>query len=805
MRGVRPIVPEKTRRHLEWDRVLARLAEHCRGPVAAAQAHDLAFAEDMSELADRQARTTEARALLDRGFGPPVGSVPEVAGAASRAARGGVLEAEELVALGQHLDTAARCRKYLVDVAGQAPALAAVARELADLPGLGRELLDTFDERGGLQDSASGELGFLRGRVANLHEGLKQQIHSLLSDSEYEGMLQDEYYTIREDRYVLPIKSGHKRHVPGIVHGWSQTGATVYIEPQAVMEANNRLLMAQADVDREVRRILGRLSKMVGEEAAAIRRSQEALATLDLAMAAGRLSKELDATPPTIERGALSLRRARHPLLALAGISVVPNDLELQEGQRVLVVTGPNTGGKTVALKTVGLCTLMALCGLHVPAAPGSRIPRVPGVFTDIGDPQSLDEAHSTFSGHLANITAILNALRPGSLVLLDELAVGTDPAQGAALAQAILEALADREALGLVTTHYETLKVLPFQDPRFRNGAMGFDASTASPTYHLRYDVPGSSSALATAQRLGLDRAIVARATELAGPQQARLQAVIETLEAEAAQLRKAREQAESEKRKAEVSRTSAEALEEKWRKRLREGLATERDQALREARQARDEIERLRRQLKAPELKGDADFLDKKRGRVERVIGQLADARASAQAQAAGPPLDKRELRIGQKVHVLSLGNDAEITRLPDDRGRVEVRAGILTATVDLSDLRPPGKRPKGLPEPDGPKPKQPQPRGPVSWDDAPPQTPDNTVDVRGMRADDAMEEVERFLDVQYERDAQIAFVIHGHGTGALKKLIRAWLAKSRYVRDQRPGLPHEGGDGVTAVLLA
>ncbi len=810
---MRPTVPEKTRRHLEWGRVLERLAEHCRGPVAAHAARTLPFAEDGDELRDRLARVNEARALLDGRRYAPLGNPPDIDRPASLAARGGLLDPEDLVAIGAHLESAWRTRGFLAEVEHQAPTLAAVGEALVDLPDLARELLETFDERGDVVDSASGELGLLRTRVGHLH---KQSIHGLLGGPEYADLLQDDYYTIREDRYVLPIKSGHKRHVPGIVHGWSASGATVYIEPQPVVEANNRLLMAQADVDREIRRVLLRLSKRVGQHAAAIRESQAALTLLDLSFAAGHLSVELKCTAPELaEPGdAFALRQARHPLLLLSEVAVIPNDILLDPGQRVLVVTGPNTGGKTVALKTVGLCALMTLAGLHIPAAERSRMPIYPGVFTDIGDEQSLDESTSTFSGHIANLKAILNDLRPNALVLLDELVVGTDPLQGAALAQAILEGLAARDTTVVVTTHYEPLKALPYDNPLFRNGAVGYDADAERPTYRLALDLPGASSALQTARRLGLDPSMVDRAAALAGPQQRHLESVIGRLEAELARVNREREQVERERRRLEVARTEVEATRDRLKARIKDVVHRERDEALRKARQAREEIDRLARDLRKPAHRKDADWLEAQKSAAQRVIEDAVKAEFAEREASAGPPTAVQDLRIGQRVWVLSLDNEGELLTLPDDKGRVEVRAGIMTARVDVSELRLRGLRDRKRAkqdrgptvEPGGALAPAPAPKVEAfDWDNVPPQTPSNTVDVRGQRADEAIDAVERFLDSLYENDAPVAFIIHGHGTGALKREIRGWLSRCRYAVEHRRGLRHEGGDGVTAVRLA
>ena len=811
--ALKPVVPEKTRRHLEWGRILERLAWHCRGPVAADRALGLEFAADPAELDLRLARVDEARSLIDAHKAPPISGVPDILASAARASRGGLLEAEELIGVGHHLDVAARCRRFFEQLMAGAPHLKEVAEGLAQAPDLAREILGAFDESGGLADHASGELGHLRGRVAGLHTQLKESIQHLVKAPEFSELLQDDFYTIREDRYVLPIKAGHKGHVPGIVHGWSQSGATVFIEPEAVLQANNRLLMAQAEVDREIRRILQQLSDRVGRLYEPLKRSQDALATLDLALAAGSLSEELDASTPVInDEGVLHLKTARHPLLVLSGINVVPNPVVLAAGQRGLVITGPNTGGKTVALKTAGLCALMAMAGLHIPAGPGSQVPRTPGVFTDIGDEQSLAESKSTFSGHIANLKAIFAAIRPGSLVLLDEIVVGTDPVQGAALAQAILERLADLGTFVVVTTHYESLKALPLQDDRFRNGAVGFDAERRVPTYRLELDVPGSSSALSTARRLGLDPAIVDRATELTGPEARRLDTLIQQLEAETAALHAARTGLEAERRELTILLASVNEKEERLRVRLREGVARERDQALRSAKAAREELDKLRRHLLDPARRRDATWIESQRSRVGDLVEKLVTESRAAEESVAGPVLDPAGLRVGQKVYVLSLNAEAELVSLPDDKGRCQVRLGLLTANVVATDLRArreaavaaAAKKAAARAAVEVPRERPASASEPVTWETAPPQTPDNTVDVRGMRGDEALEEVERFLDAQVEREMGVAYVIHGHGTGALKREIREWLGHTRYARDWRRGERTEGGDGVTAVLL-
>ena len=388
-------------------------------------------------------------------------------------------------------------------------------------------------------------------------------------------------------------------------------------------------------------------------------------------------------------------------------------------------------------------------------------------------------------------------------MILLDELVVGTDPIQGAALAQAILEEFANRNAMVIVTTHYENLKILPYTDDRFRNGAMGFDPDTGHPTYRLALDAPGASSALQTARRLGLDEGIVERAGELAGPDQRALQTVIEDLERERDTLHRLRVDAQEEFNRHQVARAAFEAREKTLKERLKKGLQSERGGALDDARKLRNELVSIRKSIRRKVTAKDTEWLAAAQKQAEEVISDVTKSRADEQRELAGPELDPGTLEIGQSVWVVSLGHEAVIEELPDSKGRCHVRAGPLAVQVSAADLR---SRRHGKSEKKktsahrGTKP-TPDVQG---WDDVSPQIPDNTVDLRGLRVDEALERLEKFLDDCYGRDMGSAFVIHGHGTGALKREVREWLRTSRYVREQRRGGRYEGGDGVTAVLL-
>jgi len=820
-------VPAKTLRHLEWEALLRQLSERCRGPVAASLALELPLSRDERALRLQLERLDEARGLLDEGRSPPLGQPTDITPLISRAQRGGVLDVEGLVMIGACLEATHNARRFFNALGEAYPALADLSVGLADLQSISREIQSSVTPQGELSDLASGELGELRRKVESLDSQLKERVGGLLRDEQLEDMLQDDYYTTRDDRYVLPVKSGHKRHVEGIVHGWSSSGATVFIEPQVVVEANNRLMIAQAEVRKEIHRVLSKLSKRIAERAREVLESHEALVALDLLFAKATLSKELKASSPLLsDEPQLALTQARHPLLCLAGEEVIPNDIYLGQGAHpeggaeaaerapaprgsghALVITGPNAGGKTVVMKTAGVITLMALSGLHIPAEEGSIVPLIPALFSDMGDEQSLGEGHSTFSGHMSNLSGILRRLQPHSLVLLDELAIGTDPAQGAALAQATLEHLASAAALTFVTTHYEALKLLPKSDPRFRNGAVEYDERAESPTYRLQYDTPGTSSALQIARRCGLPEDLLERAKLLTGEQRQRLDEVIAELESQATAARLAREEAQAELKRHRDLNATLKVKERKLEDQLKRAVDKERSDAIREARKVRDQARAMRERLKG--MSEDAKALREGERELEQLADELSRLSVEDQLKRYPQDLDLARLEIGQRVWVVTLDVHAQIASLPNAKGQCKVKEGLLEIQVSVDALRSPRDRaqkerkPKVEP-PIRSKAAKRKPKAPSSWEELPPQTPDITLDVRGKRVEEAFELINAYLDELYGRGRQIAFIIHGHGTGALKRAVREWLPRCDYVDAQRAGLPHEGGDGVTAVRL-
>lgn len=785
---------------LDWPIFCRALSERCLGRDAEELALDLGLLPTPEIGQRRRMEIDEATAAVARDVMPPLRGFDALGDALLRARKSDVLPPDDLLRVGRSARAALRVGAWSkngpgVDLVREHGARLADVREVAE------EVDRCIDATGNVADSASPELGQLRRRVSRLREGILARLDRIVKSPRYDGILQDDYVTIRDERYVLPVRSGEKGDFPGIVHGQSGSGQTLFIEPQELIASNNELRMAQLDVENEVRRILTRLTDLVRRRADHLEANQDILVYLDLTFAAGRLCDELGCVLPEMVAGdarRFDLRGAGHPVLLLRELAgelrVVRNDIRL-DGQSALVVSGPNTGGKTVTLKTVGLCALMTRAGFTIPVGPGSSVPWFDIVFSDIGDEQGVDRDLSTFSGHVANIAGFLDDCRPGALVLLDELFAGTDPEQGAALGRALLEELARRGATVVVTTHLEALKTMGMEDDRFAVASVAFDVEKLRPTYRLRSGVPGSSYALRIASRLGLDESVI-RAAELgleggAGVDRER---IIERLEAEHARLARLADEAEA---AAAAARAEEQAAREKRKK-----LAERAEQALdADTRALRDEVRGLRklartwskrlRNLETPESRADAEALRKAveeaRGVANRADGVGRDTPGAMDPRT--PDERPTALAVGDSVWVTTFKRNGEVLELDEGAGRAVVRIGPLKTNVGVGDLRV-------ATSDAGVEVMEPTVRVDVS------RTDDNTVDLRGERVDEALERLEAFLDRAARNGGRALFVVHGHGTGALKRAVRRELDAAPYALTWRPGGNGEGGDGVTVV---
>jgi len=795
-------VATRTLDDLAVNEVRDALAARCHTRAGIDRARARPFLDDEAQVREALQRVEDAFKLRREPLFLALGPEPDLRPAVARAGKGGLLDPAELLDVGRALDACARTREALAARADIVPSLHLVGQRLPRLSALARRIEGSFDPLGTLADHASPKLKEARDRVRGLHRALKTRVDALLHDEKFQVNLQEPYYSVRNDRYVVPVLATERAQVPGIVHNASQTGQTLFVEPQALISLGNDLAIAQSAATEEERRVLQALSDEIGSREQEVLEGLEALAELDEAEGAAHLASDLEASVPDLQPadGELRLAGLRHPLLALRGKAVVPNNVELSGATRAMVISGPNAGGKTVTLTAVGVCALMLRAGLPIPADPGSRLPLYASVHSAIGDAQDMSRDLSTFSAHVTELREILGAAGSGALVLIDEIAADTDPKEGAAIAVAVLEELLGRGAVVLVTTHLEELKALAHVDARFLNARVGFDAKAMAPTYKLHLGAAGSSSAIEVARRVGLPESVCERARELAAGRSGSLaralastEEVRQRLEEELADARRGAEEVtraqEAVARERATLETRRRAEEAQFREALRDEL-----------RGAREQIDALLKALKAEASEKAAQ--QARREVSERLEDQQRALRElTAVSERAARPGTPVELKVGGRVRHTGLDAEVEILELQGDTALVT--AGPLKSRVPISELAPAR----------GPKPKPQFPRG-MSKEQAvrnaeaasPGALPvsGSRCDVRGLRADEALSRVEKFLDRSSTSGADTAVLVHGHGTGALKQTIREYLDRSPYVRMYRPGDGSEGGDGVTVVAF-
>ncbi|APR82942.1 Recombination inhibitory protein MutS2 [Minicystis rosea] len=798
--------PAKTRADLEWDRILEALAERAASPAGKRLARALPFA---STLAGVRTALSEVRECVDldiAGEPLPAADVPEIDLALDRARIGAVLANEELRAIIACLAAARMLRRFLQARRARVPALDAACAFDPALDEIERRLATCFDPDGTLADRASPRLAELRAERRAGRDRLVRRLDELIK--KHEDILQDRFWTERDGRYVLPVRADAHERFPGIVHTTSGSGATVFVEPRVLVEMGNRQKMLDAQVAREEEAVYASLSGIVAEAVDRIFAAASALAHADVRAASAKLAKDLKLNFPEVIEGEahIDLVGARHPLLTLDGADVVPSDVAVGAG-RAMVVSGPNAGGKTVALKTLGLAALMLRAGLPVPAKDGSRVSVFEIVLTDVGDDQNLHKSLSTFSAHVKNIAEILGETRPGALVLLDELAGGTDPREGEALAAAILDSLCARGGAVACTTHYEGLKALALGDPRFQNASVGFDLATMSPTFKLAVGIPGASSALAVARRFGVPSTVLERAERFLTREAVTFDEMVEKLAAERRALELARADAEREVEALREKQRELDRERERLVQKERVAVTREGEQLLTSLKRARDELRAAQAKLRGPkpsdeEVRAAAKAIDAVAHKAS--IGGELEPRAVTDA-APRAPVAASEIRVGTRVYVPRLRAEAEVVEVLGG-GQLRVAAGPLKLGTTISEVRSiasaapvadtrardrRGKRP-GY-ELDA-----------ASDPEVPIQTSENTVDLRGLRAHEATAMAEQFLDRSLNAGRKVAFLIHGHGTGALREAVRDAIRGSTYVAKSRPGQQNEGGDGVTVVWL-
>lgn len=769
---------------LELPKIREQLVKHCAFSASIALARQLRPSADADVVRRQLAETREARQALERLGQLSVGGARDVREAVRLAARGGTLDAPTLLAIRDTLESGRAVQRALARMDAIYPHLVALARPIAPCRALVDAISRALDDDGNVRDEASPQLAEIRRELRLAHDRLLARLQRMIADPALAGFLQEALITQRGGRYVLPIKADFKGRIPGIVHDQSASGQTLFIEPLNVVELNNHWRELQLAEEREVQRVLATLSAHVGAEAEAITRTVEALAYFDLVLAKARYAEALNAVEPTlVETPALPrLHQARHPLLNPQ--TAVPIDVLPEPHVHALVITGPNTGGKTVALKTIGLLALMAQCGLHLPCA-RAELPIYTAIYADIGDEQSIEQNLSTFSAHMTNLCSFIEQTDAHALVLLDELGAGTDPAEGAALARALLEYLLARGAWCVVATHYPELKAWAALTPGAVNANVAFDAETLRPLYELHIGLPGRSNAFAIAQRLGLPTPILEAARAYLDQNLARSEDLLAAIAQLHQQAEQALARARQAQREAEQDRDRLRARLNALEQERAQILEQARQEALRETAHLRAEVRRLRAQLVA--LGASLEPLRA----IEREADQL---HAQAQHAAAPPPAARSavpSLRPGAVVHVRSLNTQGEVIALSN--GEAEVQIGRARTRVKLSDLELLNTPRANL-----------SPQTSETIQLPPPPPPKLELDLRGMTVDEGVAHVERYLDRATRAGLPFVRLIHGKGTGALRRAIREMLKANPLVRAFESGSEAEGGDGVTIVYL-
>ena len=772
-------ITERSLNTLELPAVRALLAERSSFIPGRELAQHISPVLTLREAERLQDETEAARALIRAQPSAGIGGARDIRDALRRARLGGALDPEQLIAIA---DTVRAAAKLFTDIHPYPP-LAALAQYARPPRALAEAIEHAISGTYEVLDRASPRLGSLRAELRAAQARLQQRLDGLLKSADLARALQEPIVTQRGGRYVVPVRTEMRSAVKGIIHDQSASGATVFIEPLEILEANNALREAELAERAEVQRILDELSRRVEKDADELDAVVSALARIDLAMAKALFADAFECERPVLDdRGRLDLIAARHPLLVSQGTAVVPIDVSIGKDFRALVITGPNTGGKTVTLKTIGLLVLMAECGLQIPAQKGSRVPLVKRVFADIGDEQSIAQSLSTFSSHLRNVVATLADAERGDLALLDELGAGTDPDEGAALAMAVLQALLERGVLVAATTHYPELKAFALNTPDVRNASVEFDPETLRPTYRVHVGLPGASNAFAIASRLGLDRDVLDRAESHLSELHRSLERTLREAERQRTELASTLDEARIAAEDARRATSGA----EREAARVREDA----ERALRRARAEADELLlQARRALRHAEQARDKAA---KRNLVDEAREALAQAERTREAVPAGtaPAPARVPIAVGSPVLVDGV-SDPGVLLAVDDKGMAEVAAGALRLRVPASSLRE-------APAPElATRPTRATVHG--SATDVPLQ-----LDLRGARAEEALAVLDRYLNDAAVAGIDRLRIVHGKGTGALRTAVREMLSSHPLVREQVPASPSEGGDGATIVRL-
>ncbi len=785
---------------LEFDKVLELLSVRGCNDDAKEIIMQLRPETDINAALRLMKMTEDAYILLAKHGGPSFGGLKNVTNSLSRAAAGGVLSMKELLDIASTVRAVRSISEWRSNSGQNELSIDVYFNSLMPNKYLEDKITSAILSEDEMSDNASPELASIRRQIKNKENSVRDQLEKLIRSQSLKTVLQDAIITQRNGRYVVPVKSEHRANVSGLVHDTSSTGATVFVEPAGVVEANNDIRVLKGKEAQEIERILYELSVEAGNFLEEIKGSYECAVEINVIFAKAHLAYQMKASVPVLnDKGVTDLRKARHPLIDPK--KVVATDIRLGSDFDTLVITGPNTGGKTVAIKTVGLLSAMAASGLMIPTADESKVSVYDSILVDIGDEQSIEQSLSTFSSHMVNIVNILEKANEKSLVLIDELGAGTDPVEGAALAMAILEQLHFQGAKIAATTHYAELKAYALQTPRVENGSCEFDVNSLRPTYRLLIGIPGRSNAFAISERLGIDKSIIDRAGELVSSENVRFEDVVDMLEKSRLEMEdehtKAREitaQANKDRQKAENLLKDAQFRHEREIENARGEALRIVEHAKREANALLNEVEKLKKEAK--ETKNAADLARRAKSTVNSHLDSINSA--------INPVFDSnddsddytlpRPLEIGDTVFCKTIGKNASVTALKDKKGNVEIAAGMLKMRVKEETLRLVDKPKKEN------KAKKQVNIGRVSGESRASMQVNNRCDLRGLMVDEAIIVLDRFLDDLLRSGLTECTIIHGKGTGALRAGVTQYLKSDPRIRTFRLGTFGEGENGVT-----
>ena len=782
------MIEQHTLKILEWERLLKILSSYAISELGKAACLNLKSSNNMEYLEILHSQTDEALRIINTDGEFPLTSVKDVDESLTEADKGRCLTAPKLLDISDNIKQGKTLRKFLVHKSETSRHLWEIVSKIEDFKDLASEIDSCFAKDGTMLDTASAELSRIRNKIRTLQNNIRIKLNKFVQNPEYKNLIHEELVTQRNDRYVIYLKTGGQSQISGIIHDQSSSGLTLYFEPMFIVGDNNELRETFIEEQKEMERILSDLTDRVRESIPDLYVLVNILARMDCIIAKARYSLSIKGTKPVLNNnGIIKMKRVRHPLLIkqLEYKNVIPIDIEIGENFNTLIITGPNTGGKTVSLKTLGIIALMIKIGLQIPASEDSIVGNFDNILADIGDEQSIEQNLSTFSGHMSNIASILQKATPKSLVIIDEIGTGTDPEEGVALAEAILEELHTRNCKTVVTTHFGELKAMAYQKEGIQNAAVEFDIDTLQPTYNLLMGVPGRSNAIFIASRLGMPQYIFKRAKELMNKETHDINLIIDKMEEQRKKLKDETEKVTTELKKIEKMEEELKIEQEVLDEDRRRFMAKSRKELADDIKDAKEVVAQIIRDLQQGVPTGkDATEATKRITKIEKK--HLKEAAREQQKKN----INRAAFKIGVKVFYPHLTLMGELISNVDDNDNVQVSFGNFTMSINITELEIKSGRDKNN-----------QTRVKVNYTTS---GSSNECDLRGMLAVDALEETEKFLEAQSRTTLHNVYIIHGEGTGALRKAIRSYLSKSPYSKAFRPGEKYEGGNGVTVVEL-